>query len=408
MKRIAICLLVLALLCAGCAKVPASETTDPKAPPESTVSTPVGTDVPETTDAPGPVRLPLVAVSMPVVNEETTADDGTLIFTKTYQDLSLIAPDGEMAQKVVLNLLQQLDAGEVTSHGIAEQALNNYKTIEYWTPYFYQLLYNPMRVDEKVLSLYGLELYYTGGVHPNQVCVSGTYDMATGEVLTLKDILTGADAATALSQAVTEYLAENRETYQLYDGFATVIHQRIGGDGAAWRDNTAWYFSDAGLCFYFSPYDLAPYVVGPIRVEVPYESLVDLVHPDFLPAPLPEANGTVSVALAQDVELEQFGQFAEAILDAEGERFVLYADDLVTNVTLETGDFHDDGAFYPRSVVFMAHTLCQGDAVMVQAQITDTMPTLRLTFNSGSKEVVLYVVQSGSDGSMYLTDMKYR
>jgi len=111
---------------------------------------------------------------------------------------------------------------------------------------------------------------------------------------------------------------------------------------------------------------------------------------------LPEANGTVSIALAQDVDLENYTQFAEAILDSDGERFVLYSDDLVTDVRLLYGDRFD--------TVFACNTLCAGDAIMVQAMIPDTIPNMRLSYVSGGTTHTFDITQSGMDGSMLLLE----
>lgn len=351
------------------------------------------------------LRLPMVAVSMPVIQEDTAAEDGTVIFSYIYQDVSLIAPDAAAAEKVVLNLLHQIDGGQSHAREIADWAAEYYDSGSAWYPYFYQLLYNPMRVDEKVLSLFGTEIAYSGGVHPNQICVSATFDMVSGELLQMDDILINDSAATALSQLIIESLTANKNEYQIYDGYASVINERYGGAADNWKDQTDWYLSSNGLCVYFSPYDIAPYVSGQIIVEIPYNQLSSIVKDDFLPPELPEASGQISIALAQDVDLEQYNQFAEAILDPDGERFLLYSDNLVTNVKLEQGSWSEDGTFFNTdSTVFMAHTLCRGDAIMVQSQIPDTLPQLRLTYESGGEVFCFYITQSGNDGTMLFMD----
>ena len=413
MKRILCMMLCLLLMLSlfACGKTPAETTgsTDAPGPNAPTAADITAAPSDDTTAAPETdgqlLRLPLIAVSMPVIREDLAGDDGTLLFSHIYQDAALIAPDADAAEKVVLNLLNQIDMSQSYAQEIRDWAEEYYDPDSTWNPYSYQLLYNPTRIDEKVLSLYGAEIAYSGGIHPNQVCVSASFDMVTGQLLQLDDVLAGSAAATELSQLIIEDLSENRENYQLYDGYATVVNERYGGVAANWMDQPAWYFSNTGLCVYFSPYDIAPYVAGPIVVEIPYGQLTDIVIDDYLPPELPAANGTITAALAQDVDLEQYSQFAEAILDDEGERFVLYSNDLVTNVMLEQGTWSADGSsFTPSATVFMAHTLCGGDAVMIQALMGDTLPTMRLSYESGSETHTQFITQSGEDGSILIVD----
>ena len=352
------------------------------------------------------VRLPMLSISMPVTTESTAAEDGTIIFSNTYQDVSLIAPDTETADTIVLNLLTQIDNKQVSTEDMLAWAKSNYAEEESWYPYFYQVIYHPKRIDEKVLSLYGAEVSYSGGGHPNQVCVSATYDMATGKQLLLGDILTGSDAATALSQLIIEDLAVNKDTYQLYEGFAATANERYGGVSAVWSEQSAWFLSTDGLCVYFSPYDIAPYVVGEIVIEIPYEKLSGILLDDFIPAQLPDASGQVRTALAQDIDLEQYTQFAEAILDPNGERFIIYSDDLVTDILLEQGDLSaDSGSFTVSSTVLAAHSLCDGDAIMVQSSFSADAPSLRLTYRSNDQIFRFLISQNQEDGSILMTEL---
>lgn len=403
MKKMICLFLALFLLCfiCGCHAVPDTPAdTSASTTGDSSSQTTTTTNFVSETD----LRLPLIAVSTPVIQEITTRSDGSVLFTMCYQDISLIAPDAEAAENVVLGFLNQVDQGQAYAQEIQDLA-NEADPSDSSISYAYQLLYTPTRLDEKVLSFYGTEIGYSGGVHPNQVCMSANFDMVTGAFLSLEDVLTSSDAATDLSEQIIQQLTENRDTYQLYDGYESVIADRFSGNSSNWTQQTDWYFSDSGLCVFFSPYDLAPYVSGQILIEISYSQLHDILKNDFFPAELPASSGRISTALAQDVDLEQYTQFAEAILQTEGERFLLFSDGLVTNVRLEQGEWTEDGTvFTPSATVFYACTLCAGDAVMVQDQIPDVLPRLRLTYESAGTTVCCYISQSGKDGSILLID----
>lgn len=405
--------LVLALLMlftlAACASTPANPgdtTASTTTTTESSAPSITETTIPDTEPA-FPLQLPIAAVSMPVITEHTTAEDGTVLFSHIYQDVALIAPDAETADKIVLNLLKKIDESASTAQNIRQMAIEAYDPDQTVNAFLYKLLYNPKRIDEKVLSLYGSEITYSGGVHPAQVCLSVTYDMVTGKELKLRDILVDDNAFDALSQLIVQDLDAHKKEYQLFDGYASVVAQRYG-TASANTDNEAWYLSDAGLCVFFSPYDIAPYVAGQILVEIPYDQLNGILRDDYLAPELPAADGQIHVALAQDVDLDCFTQFAEATLDTTGERFVLYSDGLVTNVRLVEGSWASNGSqFFGETTVFLSHTLCAGDAIMVQAEFMDAMPTLQLCYESNGSTYVFFLSQSGEDGSVFLCESDF-
>lgn len=409
MKK-AICLILCAVMLlslAACSKAPKNESTtgapDTTAAPNLTAA---DTTVPENT-TPQAIQLPLSAIFMPTITEEVTADDGTTLFYTTYQDVSLTMPDTDNADKIIMDLLSKIDADHEIDSQLLTWAQTDYTGQADWIPYFSEITYSPVRMDEKVLSLYGMLVTYGGGVHSNYACLSANYDLATGNSLTLADILLDEAAANGLCDLIIVQLDSIKDEYYLYDGYERTVSERYGTVfDTTWEPTGAWYLSKEGLGIYFSPYDIAPYAAGTIEVTIPYADLAGILKPDFFPAELPASiAGTVAADLAQDVDLESFSQFAEALLDSDGERVVLHTDGLVTNLTLEIGQWTADGvAFIPKSTVFTANTLTPGDAIMLYTMFSDTMPHIRLRYTSGGNDHSYFITQSGEDGSIILLD----
>lgn len=407
MKKI-ICLLLclaMALAVCGCGN-DTNETTG------STTEAPADeTTVPPTTEPSvqqnTTLQLPMIAVCMPLTVQKASADDGVTVFTTTFQDVALTLPDPEYADEIILDLLSRIDESKGDAMELADLALGFYDGSENWVPYYSEVTYNPARIDEKVISLYGKVGTYFGGTHASYLCVSANYDLATGKVLTLTDILTGEDACEALCTAINAKLAEIKDKYYIYEGYEEVVSDTYGsayGEDAAAIES--WFLSPTGLTVYFSPYDIAPYSSGPILVNIPYADLDGILQEDFFPADLPEnPSGTVYAELAQDIDLDYFTQFGEAILNDEGERVVLYSDKLVTNVTIETGTWSADGITYtPTATVFYATSLSYQDAIMLETDFYGSMPTLRLSYASNGQTHRFFITQSGADGSIILLD----
>ena len=78
-----------------------------------------------------------------------------------------------------------------------------------------------------------------------------------------------------LTSIINEIEVKAQEIY-IFEGYEDTIY-------SLWYDNTtAWYMSDAGFVFIYSPYTLASYADGSIVVEVPYEDVDDYMDNKYL------------------------------------------------------------------------------------------------------------------------------
>lgn len=383
----------LALSLFGCAEKP-DPTTVPTttAPQVTTMPTTVPT-VPETTQAQLDIpHLPLTAVTMTTITE--TAPDGVQ-FEYSYPNIHLLLSDPAITDKVSLELLNRIDATRTAAKDVMDTA-NDQEL------FFYTVRCNPTRVDSGILSLFGSHTSYAGGMHPNSECVSVTYDLTTGDALLLTDVLTLDCTAADLSPLVVDALAALGEDTYLYSDYPTVVEERFGQDLSA---DTGWYLSNVGLCFYFSPYEVAPYATGTVTAEIPYEKLVGILLDSYFPIEKSGAVGTVEAELFGQTDPSQFEQFAEVVIDKEGEAILLHTEGLVYDVTIEYGAWNSEGTvFTPSATVFAAGSLTPYDGVLLQAFIPDVMPNLRLTYTSEEGTIRKFIFQSGMDGSILLVD----
>lgn len=403
MKRMITILLALTLISSlvGCSEAAPKKTEPTTVPTTVATEPPTEPTVPETIPEIAYIQEPMVAVSVPVITEYTQQEETTL-FTYSYQYMSLIQPDSFVAEKIVLDFQTRQDIFRADATGYSEQAKAAYTGAEGWTPYLMQALYSPMRVDQNVLSLYGSHVRWTGGFHPEHHCICANYSMITGDVLTLGSILAHEDQIPALGDLVIEAINAVKDEKAIMDGFEVTIRNRLETNVNFDED---WYFSNEGLCFCFSPYEIAPYSSGTIVVTIPYEKLTGVMDDSFFPAERSTVYGEVTASRFQDADQSTLTQIAEVILDREGEMLFLYTDKKVDQVTLELGQWDQDGVvFTPTCAVFATQALTPGDAIMVQTQIPDVMPTLRLSYVSGDETITRYISQSGEDGSILLLE----
>ena len=408
MKKVLIILIIFSILLCGCTRPGnSSDNVDHVTVPETSepiVTESLEPDTEETvSDHKEPVysQQPMVAVSLPTTTQYTMVDD-TPVYSYTYQNIFLSVQDQQVADDVIVDFLNRADRNHAVSQDLADHACDLYNGEEDWVPYFFESIYSPTRIDLNVLSLFGHNVIFTGGNHPQQECMAANYNMVTGEVLTLGSILCNEESIKPLRDLVEKTAAEQKEDLRLFDEYADIISQRFMREASYDED---WYFSENGLCFFFAPYEIAPYTSGIIHIEVAYSDLVGIIDDAFFPAEEDFSEGSVYASKLDDTDIDSYTQITEVILHEDGELILLRCDGLVRNLRVDLGTWSDDGTVYTAEATVLASaTLSPGDGIMIQAQIPDVLPTHRLSYRTANQEVVQFISQSGKDGSIILMD----
>lgn len=379
-KQITIILaLSIAIGLVGCAK---TQTTDPT-PTETITPTQAATTATTPTAPTGPAET-MIAVDVGVTTKDTTAEDGTVLFQRTSQKMHLVLNNPEVADKITNDFLNRLDVEQdaATVEAAAKSAYNGNNN---WIPYFYSLTYNPQRIDQKVLSFYGDKVKFDGTAHAEKSRKGVSYDLTTGDVLTLASIMTTEAKAEDFCQLVLDGLANRAEGDFLREGYPEDVKQRFNTDATQDED---WYFTTNGLCFYFDPYEIAPYASGIITVEIPYEKLNGLVHTDYLPVARATATGEVTISAFTSDLAENFNHTAELVMDPEGKMYLVHAEGTIQDIRIS---FTDANGTY---TVFAANSLSDGEAIMVQAQ---DARNLELSYLSNGRTVKEQLIKRVGD-----------
>jgi len=110
---------------------------------------------------------------------------------------------------------------------------------------------------------------YTGGIHGNNDIITLSYDVESGQRLLFEDLIVAADTALErlavyCSKALRLTLGEDLDESMLKSGTAPEL------------DNySSFSLFPAGLRIHFQPYQVAPFVVGAQRVDVPLEVIME-------------------------------------------------------------------------------------------------------------------------------------
>ncbi len=339
----------------------------------------------------GPIVLstPMVSISLPILVEEDTADDGVTVFRRIYQDVVLSLPNADIIQTVTLDLLRRMDTNASVMSDIQENAFADYTGQENWTPYSYQILYSPARVDDVVLSLHGIEDIYSK-VDAGISGISVNYNLSTGYALSLVDILVEESTATEqLKQALLNALSAMKDEWQLFDGYEEVVSSRFDAD--LYKDNT-WYFSTEGLCFFFEPYDLAPSSVGIVTATVPYHELTGIISDIYFPAEQASAPGEVNAQKFRIDALDNFVNFSELITDPNSDsRYILSTKGILYDLCIEQGQLSPNGKYTADTVVYAANHLSPIDVLILRSSLPAARGLLRLSYFCGENSYSFYL-----------------
>lgn len=356
-----LCVLSVIFLLCGCKKNPqSSQTSDPLE------STGQGASQTGTSDDDIPmVQKPMYAISLPPVKEAAEAQDGTVIFNCIYQNISLVLPEPEVADQIILDFLNRTDSMTRHAEAALAAAKQAYPSESQWQPHLLQMLYTPIRFDSGILSLYGSKVSYTGGAHTGYSGASVNYDLLSGKVLRLTDIMRSQVTADTLSQLVIDALSAVSKEKQLFTTYDQTVKQLFGAELSGYEN---WYFSQEGLCFYFDPYEIAPFSSGSIVAQIPYSQLTGILEDAYFPAEEDPFSGTLEAEIFTEAALNAFTQFSEIVLDENSTKILLHTDKALSDIRITTGDSSDETAPSSGTTVFAAYTLTPGDAIMVEAE----------------------------------------
>jgi len=120
--------------------------------------------------------------------------------------------------------------------------------------------------ERQLLTVYVHSYEYGGGAHGYGSSTYEVYDLRTGNTLKLSDILkTGQE--TKLRQLLEKQFRKQREIpenqtlkeYGLYENFI--------------KPNDNFYLDRSGIGFWYNPYEIAPYALGPSEIYIPFSML---------------------------------------------------------------------------------------------------------------------------------------
>ncbi len=250
---------------------------------------PTGPDAPKPSQPETPELT--FAVGTPLTHESTyTADDGTLLLHTNYElpqlelrtaDGALYEPGAAATQSTAVAVRDAFNAemercyAAVLSNEseLAQEARDHYGSDSMSFEYSYyedELLGEVVYQTDGLISVLANAYAFYGGAHPNTSTLAWSFDLTTGEFLTLDgldaqpstDSALGESLTHTLAMAVLEQIDAQGLSEYYFEDYASYIF-----DLAA---NASFYFNDKGMTIVFDPAVIAPYAASAQKFEIPY------------------------------------------------------------------------------------------------------------------------------------------
>lgn len=109
---------------------------------------------------------------------------------------------------------------------------------------------------------------YAGGAHPNHAIFEVNWDIKSDEVVTLSDLFLPGYERKIQPYLQKQLFSKYNEDFSDYYGDTIAISNHFS-------------FTDSGISFDYSPYELLPYAFGMVNLEIPYTDLTDWAKPYF-------------------------------------------------------------------------------------------------------------------------------
>ena len=210
---------------------------------------------------------------LPQLEVRTSADE---VYTPPVSNAAVDVPQ-EYAAALAFNAEMQhaADALDASAQEALAMAREHYAGLDeeqraYWANYAEELIVDDICQFSGLVSAWGGGYSNYGGAHGWESIRAWSFDLTTGEFLTLDSLDAQPSTDSALGESLTHTLAmavlEQIDAQGLseyyFEDYASYIF-----DLAA---NASFYFNDKGLTIVFAPAVIAPYAASAQKFEIPY------------------------------------------------------------------------------------------------------------------------------------------
>ena len=163
---------------------------------------------------------------------------------------------------------------------ITDYAREAYEQDALFSSFYEETKTEVVRADDKIFSALDKGADWAGGVHPNSGYITLNIDTETGEELDINDV------ARMGNSDLCDNILKNLKAVYAEDGFEfadeDMEYMRSVIDDELEKGDIKFTLDNEKLKFYFSPYELQAYAVGPIQAELSLSEYKELVKDKYL------------------------------------------------------------------------------------------------------------------------------
>ena len=326
------------------------------------------------------------------------SEDDTEIFVYSYQQpvLQGSAPGIHMINTKLDNATTAFLYGSGGVEEMTELAKMDWRE-SWFNCYRLERKTSVARLDDVVASFRYEDYAFNGGVHGNTYEYGMTYDMVSGEHMTLANLT---EDEAGLKLVCRQHLLEvmgaedfpGREN--LMDGYEQQLDSVMKN----------WVLTDEGLQFIAQPYIISTYAMGTLRITVPYEKIAHVLLEKWLPAEKGHGGGTVSVTQVDSPEPAA----VNFVTDAEGENLVVRVNGAVYGLSVEEiSAGKQRGAMGPTvEKQLLYSSVVASESFGLQADVPEEGATMLLRWRDGSGTEYRYLLTRDTKHGAALTELE--
>ena len=326
------------------------------------------------------------------------SEDDTEIFVYSYQQpiLQGSAPGIHMINTKLDNATTAFLYGSGGVEEMTELAKMDWRE-SWFNCYRLERKTSVARLDDVVASFRYEDYAFNGGVHGNTYEYGMTYDMVSGEHMTLANLT---EDEAGLKLVCRQHLLEvmgaedfpGREN--LMDGYEQQLDSVMNN----------WVLTDEGLQFIAQPYIISNYAMGTLRITVPYEKIAHVLLEKWLPAEKGHGGGTVSVTQVDSPEPAA----VNFVTDAEGENLVVRVNGAVYGLSVEEiSAGKQRGAMGPTvEKQLLYSSVVASESFGLQADVPEEGATMLLRWRDGSGTEYRYLLTRDTKHGAALTELE--
>ena len=252
---------------------------------------------------------------------------------------------------------------------------------EYYYPFYNTSEYYVQRADDRILSIREDFGEYYGGVHGMYGTIGHVFDTATGERLTLSDVISDTDVLPAI---LADKL-EEKYPDDIHD-FNDSVTETLAGYAL---EDFKWTLDYQGITFYFDPYELASFAAGRLTAVIWFDE-----HPELFVekhTEQPESGYIRAIPLGDNIEVDLNGEDGERDnLYVQGAPIGEYGEQRL-NIYRNEDLYSDPDSF---GYEFMPYLVCQNDEFYILAEsMADNGYTTMTVYNLQGEISVSHVLE---------------